>query len=57
MLKSIVDFTIPGSTCHLFYKTRDGNIYSKCYYKYENFKRTNVSELEKSKFFINGYYT
>ena len=33
MLKSIIDFTIPGSTCNLFYKLKTGEILNKTYFK------------------------
>ena len=45
MLKSIIDFTIPGSTCNLFYKLKTGEILNKTYFKLLN---------TKPSFYING---
>ena len=43
MLQSIVDFTIPNSTCNLFYQNLKGEIYNKSYLK-----------KAKTPFYING---
>lgn len=45
MLKSVLDFTIPGSTCNLFYKLKTGEILNKTYFK--------LNTINPS-FYING---
>jgi len=44
MLASIVDFTIPKSSCHIYYQDLKGVIYNKSFYKDSD-----------EGFFINGY--
>jgi hypothetical protein len=44
MIRSIVDFTIPKSSCHIYYKNLKGAIFSKSFF--------NNSE---EGFYINGY--
>jgi hypothetical protein len=44
MIRSIVDFTIPKSSCHIYYKNFQGAIFSKSFF--------NNSE---EGFYINGY--
>jgi len=33
MLQSITDFTIPNSYAHLFYKDKNGKVWTKSYFK------------------------
>ena len=59
MLQSIVGFTIPNSTCHLFYKklVNQGKPEKPASIYFKSYKKPNQKlNKEKSKYFINGYH-